>query len=320
MTARAKKLISLDLYDSSAAGFDASDTAIENKTRYSYYRRRKVKQYVDFVNSKYYFDVDLQLNGITYSYDPHYIEVCLQQNKYNVICKSGTVVGSPASDFDTTMIDEVATSLTKMTLYVASIREKLKKQVRKNYMKGTNNLLLYIINQYLLEYGMNSPNDEFIDNHLSAVYSNLANNDVKKINTIEYYDRTEYYDLSSATTGRVLQNTTNPRFWKSSDVYNGLKRDGLAFKCAEIEKFYLSTLTLKNSLSSSDELADFLDVVFDTGADESYVDSATGLFTAKLESGKYSLDNYSELASLSAASIVCRNELTFNSDISPLSA
>ncbi len=50
------------------------------------------------------------------------------------------------------MIEQVAKNLANLTLYIQKIREKIKQQTQKNYMKGTNLLLVYIINEYLIDY------------------------------------------------------------------------------------------------------------------------------------------------------------------------
>lgn len=49
-----------------------------------------------------------------------------------------------------------AKCLTKIVSYITSLRERIKLQTRKNYMKGTNNLLRYLINQYLVDYAKTS--------------------------------------------------------------------------------------------------------------------------------------------------------------------
>jgi len=53
---------------------------------------------------------------------------------------------------DSGVIKKVARSLGVATTYVNKLREKLRLQIRKNYMKGTQNLLLYVINEYLIDY------------------------------------------------------------------------------------------------------------------------------------------------------------------------
>lgn len=291
---RAEKLLATSLKYRNIAGFDSVGESVENKTRYSYYRKRKVQQYADFITEKYYFDTNLQTVGATYDHDPNYIELELTNARKNVI-KNSPAVGSPSQDFDFEMIDKVANSLTKLTIYVSKLRQKIKKQVRKNYMKGTNNLLLYIINQYLLEYGINNDVPHPL---LSDVYNNLATNSMKNMNVIEYYDKTDYYNLTTPRSKYSERNDTVERFWNPSDTYNSFNKDGIAYDCAQIEKFYLSTMMLKDGL---DQISGLLDTVFDTGADDSYFDSDTGLYTTKLENGRYSIDGYAELTSVSAA-------------------
>lgn len=60
-------------------------------------------------------------------------------------------------DIDFSIVEAVASTLTDLTLYIAKLREKVRLQTRKNYMKGTNNLIRYIVNEYLVDLARNSP-------------------------------------------------------------------------------------------------------------------------------------------------------------------
>ena len=64
------------------------------------------------------------------------------------------------SDIDDTpdleMIQFVARKLAQITIYISEIRESIKIQAQKNYMKGTFNLLSYMINEYLYQLGKSS--------------------------------------------------------------------------------------------------------------------------------------------------------------------
>ena len=93
---------------------------------------------------------------------------------------------NPAVDIDASkdehgnprnMIPTVAQYLAKLTLYVTKIRDKIKLQTQKNYMKGTNLLMIYIINEYLNEYASHNKNffcgDYGEDTVLSTVYNSL---------------------------------------------------------------------------------------------------------------------------------------------------
>lgn len=55
------------------------------------------------------------------------------------------------------MIYSVAQSLADTTFYISDIREKIKLQTRKNYMKGTYDLMLYVINEFLVDYSRTNP-------------------------------------------------------------------------------------------------------------------------------------------------------------------
>ena len=58
---------------------------------------------------------------------------------------------------DSAMVRSVAESLADTSLYISRIREKIKLQTRKNYMKGTYDLMLYVINEFLVDYSRLNP-------------------------------------------------------------------------------------------------------------------------------------------------------------------
>lgn len=76
-------------------------------------------------------------------------------------------------------------------------------------MKGTNLLLIYIINEYLIDYAKHNQQSLF-DSGLSSIYENLHEHQFKEsedtedytINPIEYYDETNYFNLSSISSNK----------------------------------------------------------------------------------------------------------------------
>lgn len=126
-------------------------------------------------------------------------------------------------------------------------------------MKGTNLLLIYIVNEYLNEYAKH--NKSFFmdgnDKYMLSIYNNLANHQFGdedgNYNVIvdEYYDETEYFNISTDTTlsSCINQANVNERYWEKTDnlkMTEMMKYDGKQLILAEIEKFYLSAFNLKN--------------------------------------------------------------------------
>lgn len=115
----------------------------ELTTRTSYYREQKVKEYFKFIENKFYGS---HINMLSNSYilNDQYIEVDLQNSTYKYLLSNGKI--------DYSLISYVANDLANITMYLARLRENIKIQAQKYYMKGTFNLLSYVVNEYLIEF------------------------------------------------------------------------------------------------------------------------------------------------------------------------
>ena len=169
-------------------------------------------------------------------------------------------------------------------------------------MKGTQNLLLYVINEYLIDYSRHKLMTSDISSGDTAVVadilSKLSSHSLEQIDVMEYYDETEYYNQENeSTVSARYGQTAFPRFWEGTDL---TADDGLSYKLAEIQKFYLSAMMMKDVLSGVDDLSAFLDTLFSTGADDAFVDKGTGMFSAKLSAygGQYSSDIWPTLSAV----------------------
>lgn len=294
-----RKLIENEIETRNQILFDMVDTlsvsdvqqSIFNTTRTNYYRKELVKQYVRFVEQCNYAN-ESNIFLSSYNIDSNYMIVDHQNNKYKQLINN--VNGKLQLDYQ--MLQNVAKFLADFTLYISNIREKLKSQAVRYYMKGTFNLLSFIINEYLIEFSKNNNVLKYIfdeDSALQAKYiEELSSSDVTKkqildelaeiksrlsahmyvnVNVVEYDDLTEYYNLSTDTTRNAANNTsTNERYWETKQQYG-------QFEIAEIQNFYIETLKNKANLKA-DQFRDFLNVLYDIGADTSYVDASTGNF------------------------------------------
>ena len=109
----------------------------------------------------------------------------------------------------------VAENLATFTQYVSRLRNKIKLQVRKNYMKGTNNLLIYLINQFLVDYSRTNRLFKDYDQTIpliGTIYRNLSFSDSDDIEVVEYRDDTEYYNLDSAMSLESITQSYNNDF------------------------------------------------------------------------------------------------------------
>lgn len=277
-------------------GLKSSTSTIGNvtlQTRYSYYREQKVLEYAKFVDN--YFSSANQAFD-QYLVDPNY-HIVSNTSLSTVIKKNP--VGIISSDIDFGMIQNVAHYLAKIVSYIASIRIKLKQQTQKNYMKGTNLLFIYIVNEWLIDYAkansaaLSANGLETICKNLSAHQFKLDDGESYTINPVEYYDPTQYMNISGVTTlSAELSDEANPRYWEQTTIgQTAMKFDAPAFTLNEIENLYLSVLNTRDAVSG--DLQAFLSTLFSLGADSSFIfnlggDQSMSAFASMLSTGEYS--------------------------------
>lgn len=263
---------------------EISDAFDNECSKYDYYRKAKVLEFANFVDNKYFIDhldkIADPLSGMLYSYDKSYIR--LNPNSGAMPYRHVLDGAEP----DAEMIESVAAALAISTRYISKLRNRMKLQARKNFMKGTNTLLIYIINEYLIDYARhaialsaNVSSDAYVQLY-SNVLSGMAQHDLQNIDIWEYQDRTEYFNQETRTTVSALNSKlVNQDFWQQYDM---TKDDGLSYRLNEIQRFYADTMEMHDALSSNEQLADFLSTIYGVGADESFYDGETGVFSMQL--------------------------------------
>src|SRR5574344_1722914 len=233
-------------------------------TKYKYYKEKNVKEYFDFIENKIYNNKNIEYLSTAYSLDSNFVEVKLTDKKKLIDEGNGSL--------NTDMISSVAKSLAYTTIYISKLRDKFKSQAQKNYMKGTFNLLSYVINEYLNEF---ANQQKFIDmdeslssvfNKIETVRNNLKKHIIDDIGITEYDDVTEYFNISTDTTSESKNSAyANDRYWENFDKSTN---SGFAFSASQIEEYYLSTLNMKNEVGNLDS---FLSTIYSIGADRSYI-------------------------------------------------
>lgn len=274
-----------------------SSVAIVNRiARNSYYRKKKVIEYAKFVDSVANYNSQIS-DYSTYRYDPNYY-IAENANASYVLYKD-----EDGYHIDDNIVAKAAKNLVAIVDYVRKIREVIRFQVRKVYMKGTNALLEYCVNEFLIDYATQLQNT-FDGSQLSTVSSivnSLSMHDWIDVQVQEYWDRTEYMNLSTDTSQYAYnRRKVNPRYFDevfSPDGEDGalVPKDGTGvFDNDDINTFYLSALGLKNTLlpakstlSSASQLSSrfyaFLSVLFDTAANNSYYDDKYKKFGTSLQ-------------------------------------
>lgn len=242
--------------DSNLSGIYESNRPL---TKFSYYKEKKFIEYLKFINlyNNYlnFSDDETFLNNFeTYSLDSNYSEIIsTSANLQDLILE----LNNGSSD----IIDKVAKTFKDICFAIVNIREKLKTQCQKNYMRGTFLLISYIINEYL----KNTVKYQYVHDTLISNINEMTRDD---IGIQEYDDITEYFNIKTDSTDLALNsNKVNARFWETESDSVGI---GIAI--SEIDNFYLNTMNLKTSVS---ETRDFLDIIYSLGADKSYIDART---------------------------------------------
>lgn len=269
------------------------------QSRYYYYRKKAVREYFKFIENEYSDYINVYNNTEQYNINNSYLVI--NKNDTNNLYKPNGIGGY---EIDNTMIDHVAILLAQITESIRDIREQIKMQVQKNFLKGTKLHLAFIIREY-------------IKNNIYLVYKQLCQQlkaqehfDITPIeyqmsdviiNINEYSDMTEYFNISTAND--VLSDNTNKRYWETNDYINAIKGHNSTnlFSQNEIIKgsankkltfndiynFYNQTLQMPLNISTNisdntysyensykDVLNNFLCNVYNTGADNTYQDES----------------------------------------------
>lgn len=295
----------------------SSDTFANMATRNAYYRKKKVIEYAKFVDSLAGIDSNISSYQI-YAYDPSYY-LNRDVNENNEYALSG--VGTDHIGINVSKLQQAAKNLVAIVNYANKVREIIRYQVRKVFMKGTNNLLEYTINEFLVDYA-NQLEQVFPKEQVSSIISKLSSHSIENVKVQEYWDNTEYYNISCITSNRYATNykTVNARYFdetfkRSGDVL--IPEENNVFTNDEINTFYLSSLVIKNDLEYaisntvfkgasglSSNFYDFLSVLFDIAADPSYYDSEYNVFGSKLSNQIITHDIHNDLQLLKQVSAV----------------
>ena len=284
-------------------------------TRYMYYRKQKVREYAEFVDNMVFLPVNFS-SYVEYDYDKNYLTM-LSSAKHST-CISTDVSGNPVINED--YIYYAAASLAQITRYISKIRQTIKLQARKIFMKGTNNLLQYTANEFLIDY-IQSLKDSINFSRVSSVVEKLSAHNVNDVIVQEYWDMTEYMNLSTSTSKYATNSKlVNERYFdKTFTRTNGhlVPTDSNIFTNAEINNFYLNELNLANTLypalsgesalNLSSNLYEFLSALFDVAANTAYYNDKYK-FGIKLQNDVMTEEIDSDLSIIKSISGFVQNE------------
>ena len=278
-----------------------------NLIRYSYYREKKVIEYFKFVEDTYNSlimpeeikqsiqrteDTDISI----YDKDENYFLV--DQKKTKKLLYRDEQTGSYIVKKQ--YIITIAKLLADQVLEIADIRDQVKIQLRKSYLKGTFLLLSYVINEYLKYNIQKTYGSVFYDSDnvdLSTyIQRSLSSDDAVQL--VEYYDQTQYYNISADEDDEVEgqmssiyekpiaiknKDEVNSKFWDDLDSKIGINTMDLPLN--EIDEFYRKSLNLNlRNVETSSNLVNFLSIIYEYGANTSFWDLSNDQFVCQVKS------------------------------------
>ena len=251
-------------------------------SRYSPERETKVKDYFLFV------DMFNSANNIDYmGYESDY-------NLFEVTSNGTPLLTTSGTDYvlNTYLIKMTAVKLRNIALRTSYLREELKRLVRKYNVNGSELIISILIKDLLRKYAYNTGEKWRYSNDAGdqIVSGNVSENPNFEIDVIEYFDGTEYLNISTELTpsgaNEDLLNlnlpSLNEQYWsEESDKINEITK-------SQITDFYKNVIRL--NLNTTDEnyevvLDDFLSHVYNKGATVETRNTITTETTAMITSG-----------------------------------
>jgi hypothetical protein len=223
--------------------------------RFKYEREKKVREYIAFVENVNVYDSDY---------------ITTSESFYSSgipVSFFAEVGGSPVS---ADLITNATLVLRNAALRTSYQRDYLKNIARKHAIIGTSRVIQAIVSEYIARNfssdrywgyhtfeGVSGPTTDI--SQLEVIDSELSSNILGDIRVIEYFDSTEYMNIS-AVTDPLESIEVNPRYWEGdgADISQLLSQH----TSAEVSSFYAN---LGLDLTAS-EIQSFLNHVYDMGA------------------------------------------------------
>ena len=234
-------------------------TSVKNVSRYSQERDRTVKRYfklIDRINS------DQSTAFKKYDADTQFLEVTGGTDLLLQIDENGQYF------LDESLIVRTAKKLRNICFNTSYLREELKRMVRKHNLTGTDLLIKILIKDFMRRHIYSHKLNWRLSNNAKELMSTVELEEAPNfdIDLIEYFDTTEYMNISSTGAGYETTSALNRRYWtppvsgsQSNEIPSG-----------SVINFYRDIVGLDlNTTSDTEyytELYKFLNQVFSHGA------------------------------------------------------
>tara|TARA_S200002703_G_scaffold100894_2_gene87262 strand:+ start:7587 stop:12431 length:4845 start_codon:yes stop_codon:yes gene_type:complete len=253
-------------------------TKYSNVSRYAPERERVVKSYFKFIDR---MNSDISTAFNVYTPDTQYFEI---SGGTNLLLK----YENNAYVLDEDVLIRTSKKLRNLCFKISYFREELKRIVRKHNLTGTNLIIKILTKDFMRKYIYNhSENWRFTGDGQELMstkeISELPNFD---IDIVEYYDTTEYMNISAVEAQYVTASALNDRYWEPS--LSGTRSDEIP--SGKIVDFYRNIVGLDLNTTDNDEyylsLTDFLNTIFNAGAAYQTEDSITTTLTSLISRPK----------------------------------
>ena len=244
----------------------SGDRVLPQTSRYDYYKARKILDLLLFVNNLLGYGAKITTK--TWLPDTKYSELQVEYGEdYGVV----TVDPDSPPHINDDVLKDAARTLAAVCHSIETIRERLKTFTQQVYLRGSTLLMDFIINEYL-RYTLPYRYTKFTSAITDLSNGWLSTDTYENVDVIEYWDTTEYYNLSTQHSSYAKNyGYVNYPFWLRPDDDSSTR----IIPRGTINDFYMKMLGMNTVLSSKGDytLSNFLSTIYSMGLMDAYIDS-----------------------------------------------
>lgn len=251
-------------------------------SRFSPEREFKVKTYFRFVDL---FNDDNSTTYGEYDVNTRFFEI---SGGTNVLLTTDGI----SYTLNESLITSTAKKLRNISLKISYLREELKRLVRKYNINGSELIIRILVKDLIRKYVYNSNSTWRFSSGANDLITSalISENENFEVEVVEYWDRTEYMNVSTQETPsgaqESLANTNKPlvnnRYWENKEL------DVNYITSADISDFYRNIIGLELGVPESEytaELNNFLNAIYNSCATKETVNTLYDELTALVSSG-----------------------------------
>ena len=275
----------------------SGDPALFLTTRYDYYKARKILDLFVFINNL--LGRGAKVRTSEWLPDTRYSKLSIEYANDGVV----RFKENQPPEIVPEVIDDAAKTLADVCRSIQTIRERVKTFTQQVYLRGSTLLMQFVVNEYL-RYTLPYKYANLVDSGLIDAIPKLdsgwpAGDNYDRVSVIEYWDTTEYYNLSTEHSDYARNyGYVNYPFWlRPNDSV-----DSNSIPRSTINDFYMKMLGMNTVLSSkgNDTVSGFLSTIYSMGLLDAYIDNDVSVQVLPVEQTPASALNTSNPGVLSA--------------------